>query len=60
MKHPKWKLHKSVDHHFYFTLVAPNGEVILTSEMYASKQMALKGIKSVQSNANAQILDLAK
>lgn len=58
MKQPKWRLQKSSDSQIYFTLVASNGETLLTSEMYTSKQNAKKGIKSVQSNVNAKIQDL--
>ena len=36
---------------FYFNLLAANGEVILTSQMYASKATAKKGIASVRNNA---------
>jgi len=35
---------------YHWVLVAPNHEVILTSENYSSKQMALKGIESVKVN----------
>lgn len=37
----------------YFNLLAANGEVILTSQMYASRSGARKGIASVQSNAGS-------
>lgn len=36
---------------FHFVLKAGNGEVILSSEMYNSKQAALNGISSVQVNS---------
>lgn len=36
---------------FRFTLQAPNGQVILTSESYSNKNSALKGIDSVRRNA---------
>ena len=35
---------------YHWVLKAPNHEVILVSENYASKQMALKGIESVRVN----------
>lgn len=41
---------KQTEQPYYFTLVASNGETIATSEMYASKQGAKKGIESVQKN----------
>lgn len=43
------KLSKNAKH--FFTLTAANGEVILTSQMYASRAGARKGIASVQGNA---------
>ncbi|GEA20347.1 YegP family protein [Vibrio harveyi] len=42
---------------YYFVLKADNGQVIATSEMYASKQGAEKGIDSVKSNADSIIVD---
>lgn len=35
----------------FFNLLAANGEIILTSQMYASRAGANKGIASVRSNA---------
>ncbi len=35
----------------FFNLLAANGEIILTSQMYASKSGARKGIVSVRTNA---------
>ena len=39
------------DRRSYFNLLASNGEIILTSQMYATKSGARKGIRSVQGNA---------
>ena len=36
---------------FRFNLVAPNGQVIATSEAYESKASAINGIESVKRNA---------
>lgn len=47
----KFSIKKSVDRQFYFVLVAPNSEVIGTSEMYKRKAACLKGIESVRRNA---------
>ena len=47
----KFQIMKSKDGKFYFHLLSPNGEVILSSRMYASKVTAKKGIASMQSNA---------
>lgn len=48
----KFELFKGVDQQWYFHLDAANGETILASEGYTSKQNALKGIESVKSNAH--------
>ena len=42
---------------FYFVLKAKNGEIILTSEMYDSKQGAINGINSIKENAPNAIID---
>jgi uncharacterized protein len=42
---------KKSDDKFHFVLKASNGQVILSSQMYASKAPALNGIKSVKTNA---------
>jgi uncharacterized protein YegP (UPF0339 family) len=36
---------------YHLNLVAPNGQVIATSESYESKASALNGIEAVRSNA---------
>jgi uncharacterized protein YegP (UPF0339 family) len=47
----KFVLKQSGKGKFRFALKAPNGQVILTSETYASKDGAMNGIKSVRQNA---------
>jgi len=47
----KYQLKQAKNGKIYFNLCATNGEVILTSQMYASKTNAKKGIASVQENA---------
>jgi uncharacterized protein len=42
---------------FHFSLVAPNGRVIATSQTYENKASALNGIESVNQNAPAAQLD---
>jgi uncharacterized protein YegP (UPF0339 family) len=44
-----FELKKSGDK-FHFVLKAANGQVILTSQMYASKAAAMNGIDSVKKN----------
>ena len=51
MGQAKFEIKKSTNDKFYFNLKAGNGEVILTSEMYESKQNCENGIESVQENA---------
>ncbi|TQI81673.1 hypothetical protein FHU10_3396 [Serratia fonticola] len=46
-----YELKKSSNGQYHFTLKASNGEIILSSEMYASKASAENGIASVQTNA---------
>lgn len=47
----KFELKKAKDGQFYFNLLAGNGEIILTSEMYKAKASAENGIESVRKNA---------
>ena len=51
MKNPKYILKSSADDRFHFNLTAKNGQVILTSQMYTSKQSVINGIVSVQINS---------
>ena len=47
----KFQIKQAKNGKFFFNLLAANGEVVLTSQMYASKVTAKKGIASVQANA---------
>jgi len=47
----KFELKKSTTGQYHFNLKAENGEVILSSEMYQSKDGAEVGIESVSNNA---------
>jgi uncharacterized protein YegP (UPF0339 family) len=54
----KFVLKKGESGKFHFNLIAGNGQVIATSQSYESKESALHGIKSVQTNApNAAVVD---
>ncbi|MGE4800527.1 YegP family protein [Yersinia hibernica] len=46
-----YEIKKAKNGQYFFTLKASNGEIILTSEMYASKASTENGISSVQSNS---------
>ncbi|MFM9947377.1 MAG: YegP family protein [Saprospiraceae bacterium] len=55
---PKYVLFKGENDEFYFNLTARNGEILLSSEGYASRAGALNGIESVRKNAaNAQLFE---
>ena len=47
----KFEIKKSTNDHFHFNLKAANGEIILSSQMYTTKQAAEHGIESVKTNA---------
>jgi len=47
----KFVLKKGEHGGFHFNLLAANGEVIASSQHYKSKESAMNGIKSVQTNA---------
>jgi uncharacterized protein len=54
----KFVLKKGDSGKFHFNLIAGNGQVVATSQAYESKESALSGIKSVQTNApSAQVED---
>ena len=46
-----YELKPAANNQFMFNLKAANGEVILTSETYKSKESALNGIESVKRNS---------
>ena len=47
----KFELKKSKNDKFFFNLLAGNGQIILSSEMYETKASAVNGIESVKKNA---------
>jgi len=46
-----YELKPAAHDQFMFNLKAGNGEIILTSELYKTKESALNGIESVKSNS---------
>lgn len=42
---------------FRFNLVAPNGQVVATSQAYESKAACMAGVRSVQKHAAAAAVD---
>ncbi|WP_137846486.1 YegP family protein [Microbacterium sp. 2FI] len=53
-----YELYKDSAGGFRFRLKAGNGEIIATSESYASKASAQNGIASVKTNADSPTVDL--
>ncbi len=51
MAHPKFECKTGNDGKFYFNLTAKNGQVILSSQGYASKSGLENGVESVKKNA---------
>ena len=49
----KFVVHKGKDGKDYFALKAGNGEVIFTSQGYASRKSCLNGIESVRKNSQS-------
>ena len=47
----KFVIKRAKNKEYFFNLLAHNGEVILTSEMYRTKTGAKRGIAAVQTNA---------
>ena len=47
-----FKVKKNAGGKYYFTLVAGNGEVVATSQAYASKEGAVKGTEAVKRAAD--------
>lgn len=51
-KHPKYEVYEGKNGEIYFRLTASNGEPILSSEGYKSKDACMNGIESVKKNAS--------
>ncbi|MDT4873734.1 hypothetical protein FQZ97_1089940 [compost metagenome] len=50
----KFHLKAAKDGQLHFNLLAGNGEIILTSELYKAKDSALNGIESVRKNSQRE------
>jgi len=48
----KFEIRPSADDQFYFVLIAPNNEIIATSEMYKTKDGCKNGIDAVKKYAS--------
>lgn len=51
IKNPKFEVYQDKAGEFRFRLKAPNGEILIFSEGYTTKNNCLNGIASVQKNA---------
>lgn len=56
MAHPQFQMSKGRSGKFYFNLTAKNGQVILTSQGYATKVGARNGIKAVKACSKRKTL----
>lgn len=54
-KHPKFELYEDKAEDFRFRLKAQNGEVIVFSEGYTTKNACLNGIDSVRRNSDSEV-----
>ena len=54
MADARFVISKSTDNQFFFNLIAPNNEKILTSELYTAKASAQNGIASVKENSQSE------
>lgn len=50
----KFEIKKSNNGEFFFNLLASNGQVILSSEMYKAKASAQNGIESIRKNSQEE------
>jgi uncharacterized protein YegP (UPF0339 family) len=53
----KFVLTKNANGKFHFSLLASNGRVVVTSELYNTKAAAMNGIESIRKNAADAGLD---
>jgi len=51
MNNPKFQIFRGTNYQYYFRLKAGNGEIVLSSEGYTTKQSCQNGIASVKVNA---------
>lgn len=59
MGKPKFEIKKSSNNQFYFNLKAGNGQVIVTSETYTTKQSCEHGIEVTKNDVSeAEVIDL--
>ena len=59
-KAPKFEIYFDKKKEYRFRLKSTNGEIILASEGYKSKDSCKNGIKSVKTNASSEVVDTTK
>jgi uncharacterized protein YegP (UPF0339 family) len=52
MAHPEFQVSRGKDEKFYFNLTAKNGQIILSSQGYTSKESCKSGVASVRKNCS--------
>lgn len=53
------EIHRSKDDQFYFNVVANNGEIVATSEMYTTKANARMGVEALWSALRCDVEDIS-
>ena len=53
----KFVLKKTASGQFHFTLLATNGRVVASRDMYKTKAAALNGIESIRKNAGSAVFE---
>ncbi len=53
----RFEIKRSKDNQFYFVQIAPNGEIIATSEMYKEKRSCKKGVEALKRYAPIALVE---
>jgi uncharacterized protein YegP (UPF0339 family) len=58
LPNPKYEIFIDAKFEFRFNLIAPNGQIITSSQAYNAKQGCIKGVEAVKNSCGADIEDL--
>jgi len=58
LPNPKYEIFIDAKFEFRFNLIAPNGQIITSSQAYNTKQGCIKGVEAVKNSCGADIEDL--
>jgi len=58
LPNPKYEIFVDANFEFRFNLIAPNGQIITSSQAYNTKQGCIKGVEAVKNSCGADIEDL--